>query len=95
MKLFCKDNHWIVKEGNLLLSTPTDKHEEIVMRLVAGIEARLRLEIYDDICNIKLLDNRKAITKAGIENVALTVQAMCADIVLQGRKQDGPKVQQD
>jgi hypothetical protein len=86
MKLFCKGNHWKLIKGDLILDTPTGKDKETAMRLSAAIEARVRLQIYDEICDLKLLENRKAITKAGIENVALSVQAFCADVALNGKK---------
>lgn len=85
MKLFCKENHWNVKDGKLLLDTPTGKQDETAMRMVAVIEAKVRLQIYDEICAMKFSDNRKALMKVGLDNVALTVQAMCADVAL-GKK---------
>jgi hypothetical protein len=87
MKLFCKGNHWKLVKGELILDTPTGKDTETALRLSAVIEARVRLQIYNEICDLKLLENRRAITKAGIENVALTVQAFCADVALKGRKE--------
>lgn len=87
MKLFCKGNHWKLVQGELILETPTGKDQETALRLSAVIEARVRLQIYNEICDLQLLENRKAITKAGIENVALSVQALCADVALNGRKE--------
>ena len=87
MKLFCKGNHWKLVQGELILETPTGKDQETALRLSAVIEARVRLQIYNEICDLKLLENRKAITKAGIENVALSVQAFCADVALNGKKE--------
>lgn len=82
MKLLCKDNHWKIIKGKLILDTPTEDQSEVAMRMVAALEARVRLEIYNEICDMKLMDNRKAIVKAGIDNVALSVQALIADKVL-------------
>jgi len=82
MKILCKENHWKVIDGKLILDTPTDDQTEVTMRMVAALEARVRLDIYNEICNMKLMDNRKAIVKAGIDNVALSVQALIADKVL-------------
>ena len=87
MKLFCKGHHWKLVQGELILDTHTGKDTETALRLSAVIEARVRLQIYNEICDLKLLENRKAITKAGIENVALSVQAFCADVALNGRKE--------
>ena len=82
MKMFCKENHWFIKDGRLILLAGRKKQEDQIIRMEAALEAKIRLQIYDDICNYKFTDNRKAITKAGIENVALTVQSMCADMAL-------------
>lgn len=86
MKLLCKENHWKVYEGKLILDTPTKAQEEISMRMVAAIEARVRLKIYDEICALRFTDNRKTIVKAGIDNALLTVQALCADVALGDKK---------
>jgi len=80
MKLICKENHWKIDNNHLVLDTP--EGTEALLKMVAGIEAKVRLEIYEAICDLKLLENRKAITKAGIDNVALAVQALCADVAL-------------
>ncbi len=81
----CKENHWKIVEGQLILETPTEEQQKISMRMVAGIEAKVRLKVYEEICAMPLTENRKALIKAGIENVALTVQSMCADMAL-GKK---------
>ena len=83
MKLFCKDNHWKIVDKQLLLTDKNGKHlQEQATRMEAVIEARVRMQIYNDICDLKLTENRKAIVKAGVDNVALTVQAICADTAL-------------
>lgn len=81
----CDSNHWSVVEGQLILDTTTEQQQEISMRMVAGIEAKVRLKIYEEICSLQFTENRKALVKAGIDNVALTVQSMCADAVLGGK----------
>jgi len=78
MKLFCKGNHWSINENKLHLEGDLQR----VAKMEAVLEARLRLQIYNEICDMKLLDNRNAIVKAGIDNVALSVQALIADKVL-------------
>jgi len=78
MKIFCKDNHWSIKENKLHLKGELQK----VAQMEAAIEARVRMQIYNDICDMKLTENRKAIVKAGVDNVALSVQALCADKAL-------------
>ena len=84
MKLFCKEElHWGIKNGKLVLKAPTDeKLAEMVSRMSARLEAEIRLDIYDQICALDLIQNKKAIVKNGIENVALQVQDMCAQIAL-------------
>lgn len=82
MKIFCKGNHWEVVNGQVILNTPTGKDIDKARSIVEIIKAQVRLEIYDAIIDMKLTDNRKAITKAGIDNVALTIQNLCAEIAL-------------
>ena len=79
-KIFCNGQHWKIKDKQLVLDTP--EGQEAVQRVMAVLEAKIRLEIYEQICDMKLLDDRKAIVKAGVDNVALTVQALIADKVL-------------
>ena len=79
-KILCKGQHWEIKNKQLVLDTP--EGQEAVQRVMAVLEAKIRLEIYEQICDMKLLDDRKAIIKAGVDNVALTVQALIADKVL-------------
>ena len=80
MKMMCKGQHWEIKDKQLILDTP--EGQEAVLRMMAALEARLRLELYEEICSMKFGDNRKAIVKAGIENVALTVQSLIAEKIL-------------
>lgn len=82
MKIFCNDKHWDVKEGKLILIPKDDTQAKLILKMQAVIEARVRMDIYNAICDMKLTENRNAIVKAGIDNVALTVQAMCADKAL-------------
>jgi len=80
MKLVCNGQHWKIKDKQLVLDTPDGQNA--VQRVMAVLEAKIRLEIYEQICDMNLLDNRKAIVKAGVDNVALSVQALIADKVL-------------
>jgi len=86
IKLFCKGNHWSVKNGKLILQTPEGDDVAKSRAMERAIEARVRLEIYDEICAVKLTDNRKQIMKNGLENALLTVQDLFADIVICNRK---------
>lgn len=86
MKLICKENHWKIVNGQLILETPEGKDFDTPKQMIKVLEAQIRLKVYDEICAIKLTENRKAITKAGIDNVALTVQSLCAGIALGEKK---------
>lgn len=78
MKLFCKGQHWEIKDKQLILVGD----DETVARMTAVIEAKVRLKIYDEICALNLTTQRKQLMKNGLENVALTVQDMCAEIAI-------------
>jgi len=79
-KLICKENHWKVKDGQLILDTP--QGQDAVKDVVRVLEKQIRAKIYEDICAIDLTDNRKQIIKNGIDNSLLTVQDLCAQIAL-------------
>jgi hypothetical protein len=85
MKLLCKGNHWKVKDGQLLLDTPTGKDEQSARRLVEVLRAQVRLEVYEAICDLKFTGNRKTMMKqsgGNLDNLLLAVQALCADVAL-------------
>jgi hypothetical protein len=82
----CKENHWSIKDGRLILETPGGLDQAKSRAMERAIEARVRLEIYDEICAVKLTDNRKQIMKNGLENALLTVQDLFADIVIGNKK---------
>ena len=84
MKLFCKSKqHWEINDGKLILGAETDKFlAEQLTKMTARLEAEIRLEIYQQICAVDFLRDKKAIVKSGIENVALQVQDICAQIVI-------------
>jgi len=84
MKVICKDQHWKVKDGKLILDTPDG--QETVAQMVAAIQTRVRLEIYEQICALDLTTQRKQIVKNGLENSLLQVQDICAQIALGERK---------
>lgn len=90
MKILCKENHWTVKDGQLLLDTPTGKDVERSRRVVEVLKAQVRLEIYEAICDLKLSGNRKDLMKqsgGNLDNLALAVQALCADVALGTRNE--------
>ena len=80
MKVICKDQHWSVKDNQLVLDTP--EGQEILKKVVKTLEAQIRLEIYEQICALPLIQDRKRLVKMGIDNVALQVQDLCAQIAL-------------
>jgi hypothetical protein len=84
MKIFCRNKqHWEINNGKLILGADTDEFlADQLARMTARLEAEIRLDIYDQICAIDFTTNRKVIVKSGIENVALQVQDMCAQIAL-------------
>jgi len=80
MKIICKEQHWSVKDGQLILDTP--EGQELAKKVIKTLEAQIRLDIYDKICAMPLTTNRKQLVKLGIDNVALMVQDACAQIAL-------------
>ena len=84
MKPFCKSKqHWEINNGKLILGADSDEVlADLLMKMTARLEAEIRLDIYDKICALDFTNNRKLIVKNGIENVALQVQDLCAQIVL-------------
>lgn len=80
MKLGCKENHWKIKDGQLVLDTP--EGQESVKNMVKVLEAQIRGRIYEEICAFPLTDNRSQIMKNGLENSLLVVQDICAQIAL-------------
>ena len=83
MKLFCKGQHWDIVQGKLILGAKNDEElNELLSKMTAKLEAEIRLDIYEKICAINFGTNRKLIVKSGIENVALQVQDICAQIAL-------------
>jgi hypothetical protein len=84
MKFVCKENHWSVKNGQLILDTP--EGQELAKQVISTLEAQIRLSIYEQICAMPLVTDRKRIVKLGIENVALMVQDACAQIALGDKK---------
>ena len=80
MKVICKENHWKINGTKLVLDTP--EGQEAVEKMVKAIQARVRLEIYEEICALDLTTRRKQIVKNGLENSLLQVQDLCAQIAL-------------
>ena len=84
MKLFCKaKQHWEITDGKLILGAESDEYLAVQLaKMTARLEAEIRLEIYDQICALDLVKDRKRLVKLGIENVALNVQDACTQIAI-------------
>ena len=80
MKIACKENHWQIKDGQLVLDTP--EGNEAVKNMIKVLEREIRLKIYYEICDYSFTDNRTQIRKHGLENSLLMVQNLCAKIAL-------------
>ena len=84
MKLVCKENHWSVIDGQLILKTPNGKDTEIAKQVIAVLEKQIRQRIYEDICSWEPISNRRQILKVSgtFDNALLGVQHICANIAL-------------
>jgi hypothetical protein len=80
MKVICNENHWQIKDNQLLLDTPNG--QEAVKSMVQVLEKQIRNRLYDEICAIDFTADRKRIVKNGIDNALLAVQDICAKVVL-------------
>lgn len=79
-KIFCKGNHWEIKNGQLILDTP--EGQQTVKNMVKVLEVQIRDAIYEEICALDFTQNRKQIMKYGIENALLHVQDVCAKVAI-------------
>lgn len=80
MKIICKDNHWKIKDDQLILDTPDG--QQIVKTMIDILQAQIRADIYDEICAIDFTSDRKRVMKNGLENALLVVQDICANVAL-------------
>jgi hypothetical protein len=58
MKIACKENHWKIDGSKLILDTP--EGQEAVAKMTMAIQARVRLEIYEQICALDLTTRLEA-----------------------------------
>ena len=73
----------VTNNGKLILGAESDEFLATQLaKMTARLEAEIRLEIYDQICSLDLVKDRKRLVKMGIENVALLVQDACAQIAI-------------
>ena len=80
MKLVCTETHVRFKDGKLDLQD--DETKGTMLMLMNQLERMIRVQIHNEICDLKLTENRKQIVANGIDNVALTVQDLCAKVAL-------------
>lgn len=80
----CKQPHWRVNNGQLLLDTPKGKDTELAKTVITVLEAQIRNKIAEEIMAWQPLKSRTEIIKAAgsVDNALLGVQAICADIAL-------------
>lgn len=81
----CKEQHWSVKNNQLILDTPEGK--DIALQVIKVLDAQIRNQIAKEIMAWKPVQNRTEIMKrsGSIDNALLGVQAICADIALGNR----------
>jgi predicted component of type VI protein secretion system len=79
-KLICKQTHIVLKDGKIDIDSKETR--ESFHEIIRELERQLRIQIHDEIAALKLTENRKQIIKNGIDNTALTVQDICAQVAL-------------
>lgn len=80
MKIICKETHVRFKDGKLDLEDNETK--ATMLMLMNQLERMIRVQIHNEICDLKLTDDRKQIVKYGIDNALLYVQDLCARVAL-------------
>ena len=84
MKVICKENHWTIKDGQVILDTP--EGQEAARKMIKELEKVIRTQIHNEIAELTFIDNRKQIMKHGLENCLLMVQDICAKVALGDQK---------
>ena len=79
-KLICKQTHIVFKDGKIDVDSKINK--DSFREIIKELERMLRVQIHNEIAALKLTENRKQIVKNGIDNTALTVQDICAQVAL-------------
>lgn len=80
VKILCNKKHVEFKDGKFDMDDPETK--DLFQEIINKLEYLVRIQIHNEICDLKLTENRKQIVANGIDNVALTVQDLCARIAL-------------
>lgn len=78
VKVICKGQHWEVKDNQLRLDTPDG--QDLIRKMIRTLEQQIRIQIYNEICELDFTEDRKKIMKYGIENALLQVQDVCATV---------------
>ena len=79
-KLICKQTHIVFKDGKIDVDSKENK--DTFREVIRELERMLRVQIHNEIADLKLTENRAQIVKNGIDNTALTVQDICAKVAL-------------
>lgn len=85
MKLFCRNDHYIIKGGQVILISKSKRQQKLMAQLLEVLDTQIRQQIYKEICDVPLLQNRTAIVKHGIDKAALQIQDRFANLVLKGK----------
>ena len=80
VKIICNETHVRFKDGKLDLQD--DETKQTMLMLMNQLERMIRVQVHNEIADLKLLEDRKLIVKHGVDNVALQVQDLCARIAL-------------
>lgn len=78
MRLFCRNDHYKIVGGQIFLTSKSKRQRALAHKMIDTLEKQIRQQVFVDICEMKLLDNRKAIVKHGIDNAVLMTQDLCA-----------------
>ena len=82
MRLFCRNDHYKIVGGQIFLTSKSKRQRALAHKMIDTLEKQIRQQVFADICDMKLLENRKAIVKLGIDNAVLTTQDLCARAAL-------------
>ena len=82
MRLFCRNDHYKIVGGQIFLTSKSKRQKALAHKMIDTLDRQIRQQVFADICAMKLLENRKAIVKLGIDNAVLTTQDLCARAAL-------------
>ena len=76
MKVLCRENHWTVIDGQLVLGKPTKKHRELENRLLAVLTVRILRKAIKTLEEVDLIKSREQIVSRGIEKTPAYVREL-------------------